>query len=703
VKRVISNKLLVVTVIVSILVTFVVSFFLYLNSDTYGVYKTNSLFSIQAVPEGISRESVEKKIEDFSIRTNTNTYYLVGGSENGGYSKDLYAYIGDKNTHNKIFPNNTYKPFDRTFRADIKSYKELGNHIVQGSYFSTASYVQLRDLSNDFKKSGINASVTPNSFVMLILYTFLMNNLYLLFIAMLVGLAFVTCFKIIRDSKIQAAMIISGFSRRRIIAKSLYLQLCIFLVSVFFVFCGLTFFFAFYNGFTQFFEFVDVFLALSLICLLVMLTMTIFSYALIFRSKDTYAFIKGKINLRYISVLSVTAQVLIFGIVFWQGATIISNQQIVNSNISNLTKYEKVTDYSAISINPGITIASSNGESMGSDSKKDKIRNANIIGLLKKIREKDMLISAKYISNIIDAEDIGTTEDNNNIVINHNFLSTQNILDSKGNVIKQIGSNDNSFTILVPQKYRNYEASVVSDVNEYISSNISAFNGDEEEKKYPDNITKKDIVYTQDNQEILNYNDGQSTQSASAKPEYVQKDPIMIVLPKTITDESRGIYMSLWFLNNSIYINKNVDINSLSKEFSLDSQIHSVASVTDSANQELNKMKQQQQVDDAGLFILIIVLLFSLFLQTMAYCNKNSKIIFSRYILGHSFIKTHGRYLLSKLALLSCMSYLVYFIKRDNFQLSITFNASLIVLTEIVMVVMLVLCQKQISIKLIKQ
>lgn len=649
------HPVLLVSFVISIFGSLLISFFCFSNYTNFGVYKAPTFFSIKNSIYG-DTSTIFDLIKQKTYANKANTYYITSGDENGGSSVNIYAFVGDKNSYDKLFGNGFYPTFDKSTPAHIYSIENLGEHKIEGSYFTTMSALQVQQLCANLNSRGVQTAIGGGSFLTIFFYTLLMNNLYLLFIALVIGIGFSVIFVCIKTSKTFAIYRSQGFSKTKIHYLFIRKSSAGFAMFSVLGLVLLTAWIGIYNGFAQFDEFIVLCLSLILFlfCYITLIQILVLHIILHLIDNDVYSFLKGMTQNRTISALSIVTQVLIFSIVFASISTVLNNRENIQINTDTLSKYKNVSDYNILQISyPMVKQTSKDGDYIGAQTGYTQkifsalteinhdqnimliLRNKANLGYLSNEQAEEHEFQRNYYHKI------------NSLVVNSVFLSKSPIYDASNQQIKPYL--DNEYHLLVPVNQKENIEHIISASNEYLQSEFV-----QNDKKTNIKITENQIKYTKQNQEIVSYNTGLDyNMGKNDKPTNSQIDPIILVAPNEIS-KAQGIYLTAFNASNLI-IKKSADVKKIMNANDIGSLYHSFPALNESAISQLAKINQQQNMDYASFAIIFLVLFFLILVQAMVYCLKNKQKIFAMRISGFVISKIILKTTIKKLILLNSL------------------------------------------------
>jgi hypothetical protein len=169
---------------------------------------------------------------------------------------------------------------------------------------------------------------------------------------------------------------------------------------------------------------------------------------------------------------------------------------------------------------------------------------------------------------------------------------------------------------------------------------------DQLQKKYK-NVPIK-IEYIKNNQNIANYNvDNQSNGSSfEGFVTYIQKDPIILIIPKiSMISHRKEMYLS----NGNILFPDNMNLNSKFKNKDFFRFGAKLNYITDKTNIQLAKMQSLQQISIFSIVMAIVLLIFCGIVLSIIFCNKNSQMIFIKKINGKPATKIFGLFIFASL------------------------------------------------------
>ena len=270
------------------------------------------------------------------------------------------------------------------------------------------------------------------------------------------------------------------------------------------------------------------------------------------------------------------------------------------------------------------------------------------------------------------------------LTVNHNFLDVIPVLNEDGDIIK--GLSESKFYCLIPENHKSNESDVIDEMRRWIYFN-QEITGDID-GKYDGEL---EIIYTQPNQKIFNFNSEKPQNSFS-------ENPIIVVvylqglgsqIDNLIAEMSQGNYL----------FNNREKIGTLIQQSGLGNEFFGLVSVKDLGMNILQQIKREYRIKIITLVFLLMVFMVIQFFISYSYVELEKKKIFLEYIVGKDFIHRHQSYLKVMLLVCGATSLIAFLINVDYLYIV----AGSIILEILILFSTIVIAEKSIRLNVIKK
>ena len=298
------------------------------------------------------------------------------------------------------------------------------------------------------------------------------------------------------------------------------------------------------------------------------------------------------------------------------------------------------------------------------------LANQKLYPLLESAEKSNGILAMK--DEMISIQSVNQMEANPRITINHNFLEVIPIIDEDGDIIS--GLAENKFYCLIPENHKDNEEAILEEVRDWIRFNQNIGSAEDEKDE-----GELELIYTQSDQKIFNFNSDEPQNSFS-------ENPIIVIVylqgigPKInnlIANMSAGNYLFNDLEETNIFIQEN----------GLENEFFGLVSVKDLGMEMLQQIKIEYQMKAMTLALLFIVFIVIQFFISYSYVELKKKKLFLQYIFGKNFRERHLEYLRNMLLLSMSILLMIFLTNSDYIYIVVgvmIFEISILLLTIII-------------------
>jgi hypothetical protein len=607
-----------------------------LYSSTH-IYNASYSFDISGISDSLTKEESVDILNEVAKENKVNifTYFVDSGNK----VKNIYSYIGNNDEFSKNINSHKYDSFSPEISSAFHEDKSeklrrsiLGIYNVDAPDFQSVSNVVSSLKAKGFETQGIVKN--NESLVFYTVRTIVSNNFSILVVVMFLGLFISTCYFVSSRSKEKFILLSTGISHFSCFSIFLFRQIKYFLIAFLAVFSASAIFLGIYNHFTLFTSYASLFLIFTLIFCTFVVVSNLLSELFTSTSLLDVKFLKGKTKNTFLFIISVFSSFLI--LILCSTGLILNFEDITlaGRNMSVLGQYDKVKDYSTITLSTATL----------EDNSSEKIADF----MMSEDKQGNLLLCAKNDFSVIPAGlqpgfgDKTSDDIYNNMVINNAFLEHSTLEDSAGNAIKQL-PDDNALYILIPTAKIHYEQILREDMQDWLKNRTTV-----------NNIKFIEIA---DNQHIVNYNRGDSVNLVENGTISLQAvDSIFFVLPysyKFFT--SSPVYFANYASSGALYLNQDDSLLKRQVDAGVSKYINTVSPVVDSVNRKIADQIQKIYTLIFSLTLALVLLFFTVYICAKLYVDNYSKKLFIKFTDGYNIIQRHLIYSLLGAATSICV------------------------------------------------
>ncbi|MDZ5759711.1 hypothetical protein RAK27_13695 [Carnobacterium maltaromaticum] len=601
-------------------------------------FKTSIELSIPNLKETIVVEEWDKSkrtdeiyrsIENYTKKNDIAIHKIVfRTNSNGNTEKNIFTFT-NKKTSNYVYSQKGFKTI-----TNFHDSKKLSTENILGSYALTQAAP--KDLENYLASLGLVTHIEKFN-----IFSFFAGSMFTttgnLFVVMLFSMILAGFFYKISQRKKYGVIEILGKNVIKESRNDFIIDSAIVIISILF-FCLV------YPIFTP------LLIRIGLIFFIGIFSLSLLTTLVANKSGTISDKIKGEKPYKLLTYANIFVKVvvLIFIVIFSFRALNQLNES--KENYKGLSNWSEVENYYQLEFNNTTTlfIDFSNPDKDAKKLEAGKI-NQKLFPLLVKSEQSGSILASNN-EELLSFERTGSPfsiDSHSFMTVNHNFLESVLVIDSKGNRISQLPQD--KFYCLIPENEKSNSKKIKEQIAEQIALNQDLF-GDPEDS-YKGDI---ELLYIKSDQSIFNFN--------AENPKYsISTNPIILVLSlqmvgpnidNWIAEISQGHYL----FKNQKEVQEFISNNYLEDEF------WGLTAAKDRANEMLQKSEIEYRTASISLFLLIIIFVIVAFYNSLVYVELNKKRLFLQYIFGDSlWMRHHLYYIKMSLITLGVMTTLVIF------------------------------------------
>ncbi|MDR0788626.1 MAG: hypothetical protein LBN03_00320, partial [Bifidobacteriaceae bacterium] len=456
-------------IFINILAVFIIctfSVYYEITNTIESIKGSKTTILIDSIDPSLSNQEILEILNSYSSETDSNLFLTKLGFDNKRTTIDLFSIIGNTDLYNKSVSNKYYKSPSPKFLINLLDSKDIGYKSLSGNYWSTADYSTAISHSDILLDAGINArfsKITSLDSLVMFCQTIIMNKLYFILIALLIGIFYSLFYqisksiKIINVYKLFGCTSVEAFFKiyKPILANS----------SIILIF-GLLFFIVFqyfYNDLSSVYFFSKTYLIITLFILIFEFLCILLSNILLSKNIKIQNAIKGKGKNFVVNIATFTSQTILCILLFSLLSITTVNISRLSTNINTLYKFNDINNFYSFNLGYKV-IQKSASEDVG-----NYFRDIDKSG--------NLLIVERQKENLGDQEDpenpMESAKPSNSLIVNNKFINKQPVISINGESIDDLENNDGKFYLLIPENLKISDDRIIQKSNLFLYNNIS--------------------------------------------------------------------------------------------------------------------------------------------------------------------------------------------------------------------------------------
>lgn len=609
---------------IAIVALLIFSFQAFVMLDQAQAYGTRSSFVIERI-DAASKDSARQAINSIAQDLHINIFKEQAQRSNSFYGRTLFVFTGDAQGYAAIYGSG-YPNFSAgSFSTQLADQDQLDSEDLRGNYFISAGPGTLQQVLDLLEQNNIVAHGANVSFASAVLLAVGRTHMAASIAVSALAAALALVFWVAQNRKVYALKKIHGYRAASNFGSALKLLTCVFVALVLPCTAVLVLLMGWINHFAQLGRYLLLVLALlgSLyvaLALVTLLAVALFSHIRVPRV------IKGEKPAIKLGVIAGMAQMLVMVLCITSLTTSLARLDSISSSLEVAGVWTQ--DEPLYVLRLSVT-----------GTHEDDEKTAPVLASLVEDFEaqgKALLSHLERHPQTSDAYAIGGAC---SLLVNNEYLSRQQVLDSNGEAIVPVSGDVGSFTLLVPESY-------TGDVDALASSYEQALTQDSKLGRSGAEAVAAhaQVLRTQAGQLLPTYG-----QTADQPVEYQRQasleDPVIAVVPAASGLIAPLTYLSYASQGSLLFEDYSLLESALASAGVMDA-FQGIDNAADSVLRSIRNSQQEQLIDRMNIGFASVVLVFCLLVLAGLYCERQKKINFVRLIHGYRFIRRHAGYLL---------------------------------------------------------
>lgn len=612
-------------VAVSICIALLLAFQFTVTQDRSVPLGTRSSFTISGLPDDATKAQALEAILASAQHESVNVYKVTVDPREVGTGRVLFSFVGNPAEHAALFPDDRYPAFDPRYSTTLLRFDAITTQDVRGLFVTTGDESAAHRLIADLREAGFEASTATEPSNFLAIRALNDSGAGPVALGAVLGLLLALGYSVTHQRKIFAVKAIHGFTDSRVLAGVLVPFSGFYWTSA--LLLGLAALIAtlVYNGGAQ----LGAFAATAASALVAVYVLAVAAQTVMVAAapaKPDVRYLKGARPLAFLLVLALTVQVLVLGV----GYSVLSS----TARLYASTAADEAQSQTWLSASGVVSLRFG-----GYNTQRDFEEMTSSVGQLFRAQEaSSRAILAFHSRAPLQLQSGYGPDQGNSMIVNNVYLDLQEVRAVDGERIEGLAEEESRMYLLIPEHLR--------PLTETIEAEFRAFAEFQSSLAAAPAAISISTLYTADGQTIFNYG------SLSSMEQTTQPDPVIAVIPAASGVLSDDFYLGATTTANALFTDSDA-VDAEIKARGLESHILSIDSVSDQALASIDERRGRMAAYAGGIVMILLVMVFSTGVLASIYCDRNKQSLFTKYVLGWTFLRTHGAYLLATLAL-SC-------------------------------------------------